>query len=114
MNLSPKYVSAANKQCRFDPEEPEDMDEDVQITMLFACRMVMGPLSHRDFDFQDIIDNISKWTEQYRPVRILVKDVCHPHIMRFKSSVMSNRLLPLSLCLILGPREEEFDPIFIS
>lgn len=51
MNLSPKYVSAANKQCRFDPEEPEDMDEDVQITVLFACRMVMGPLSHRDFDF---------------------------------------------------------------
>lgn len=114
MNLSPKSVSAANKQCRFDPGEPEDLDEDFQITMWFACRMVMGPLSHRDFDFQDIIDNISKWTEQYRPGCIWVKDVWHPHFMRFKSSDMFNRLLPLSLCLILGPREEEFDPIFIS
>lgn len=142
MNLSPKSVSAANKQDRFDPEEPEDLDEDVQwrlrvlkymdrvgegsdagsderdlknrnaivkayrqqklkvqdgqITVWFAGHMVMGPLSQRDFDFQDIIDDISKWTEQYGPGRIWVENVCHPDIIRFKGSDIFNRLLYLS------------------
>ncbi|KAJ9353135.1 hypothetical protein DTO027B9_5387 [Paecilomyces variotii] len=124
----------------FDPEEPEDLDEDVQwrlrvlkymdrvgegsdagsderdlknrnaivkayrqqklkvqdgqITVWFAGHMVMGPLSQRDFDFQDIIDDISKWTEQYGPGRIWVENATLP-----LAKMQSAAIAPYGQCL---------------
>lgn len=54
-----------------------ELKVDDKITVWFAGHLTMGPLSRNNFDFQHVIDNIPKWTEQFGPGRIWIEDVCH-------------------------------------
>ncbi|KAL1983598.1 hypothetical protein VTN96DRAFT_10177 [Rasamsonia emersonii] len=64
-----------------------ELKVDDKITVWFAGHLTMGPLSRNNFDFQHVIDNIPKWTEQFGPGRIWIEDPS-PAIAKMQSAAI--------------------------
>ena len=50
--------------------------ENGQVTVFFAGRVVMGPLSNRDLDLKYVVDKVPEWQTAYGPGRIWLEEVC--------------------------------------